>query len=226
MENVIKRISHSRIICFLSGALIALAVVLSCGFYQARPQQSPEQNSISMHDEYMRQKGLDKNSPFVTEPADDGSYTVVSNSKNAKFNSKIASAAKAWQKRTGIVFKIAHTMPENKQGVIPIKNVNHYLDKDRKQLTLGTTEANVGVNKTCLIRISQKANNRCGTDIRRVAIHELGHAIGISHNTKNKEDIMSPVSRPTYYKQEITHRDIKIAKGNHRVLMHDLRRIE
>ena len=223
MENVIKRISHSRIICFLSGALIALAVVLSCGFYQARSQQSPQQNSISMHYEYMGQKGLDKNSPFVTEPADDGSYTVVTNSKDARFNSKIASAAKAWQKRTSIVFKIAHKMPENKQGVIPVKNVNHYLDKDRNQLTLGTTEASVGINKTCLIRISQKANNRCGTDIRRVAIHELGHAIGISHNTKNKKDIMSPVSRPTYYKQDITHRDIKIAKGNHRVLLQDLK---
>lgn len=222
MENVIKRISHSRIICFLSGALIALAVVLSCGFYQARPKQ----NSISMHYEYMGQKGLDKNSPFVTEPAADGSYTVVANSKDARFNSEIASAAKAWQKRTGIVFKIAHKMPENKQGVIPVKNVNHYLDKDRNQLTLGTTEANVGVNKTCLIRISQKANKRCGTDIRRVAIHELGHAIGISHNTKNKEDVMNPVSRPTYYKQEITHRDIKIAKGNHHVLMYDLKQDE
>lgn len=226
MENVIKRISRSRIICFLLGALIALAVVLSCGFYQARQQQSPQQNSISMHDEYMPQKGLDKNNPFVTEPATDGSYTVVSNSKDARFNSKIASAAKAWQKRTGIVFKIAHKMPENKQGVIPVKKVNHYLDKDRKQLTLGTTEANVGVNKTCLIRISQKANNRCGTDIRRVAIHELGHAIGISHNTKNKKDIMSPVSRPDCYKQEITHRDIEIAKGNHRVLMHNLKQDE
>ena len=222
MENVIKRISHNRIICFLSGALIALAVVLSCGFYQARPQQ----NRISMHYEYMPQKGLDKNSPFVTEPANDGSYTVVANSKDARFNSKIASAAKAWQKRTGIVFKIAHKMPENKQGVIPVKKVNHYLDKDRKQLTLGTTEANVGVNKTCLIRISQKANNRCGTDIRRVAIHELGHAIGISHNTKNKKDIMSPVSRPDNYEQDITHRDIKIAKGSHHVLMHDLKQDE
>ena len=223
MENVIKRISHSRIIYFLSGALIALAVVLSCGFYQARSQQSPQQSSISMHYEYKGQKGLDKNSPFVTEPAADGSYTVVSNSKDAKFNSKIASAAKAWQKRTGIVFKIAHKMPENKQGVIPVKKVNHYLDKDRNQLTLGTTEANVGVNKTCLIRISQKANEHCGTDIRRVAIHELGHAIGISHNTKNKKDIMSPVSRPDNYEQDITHRDIKIAKGNHRVLMYDLK---
>lgn len=223
MENVIKRISHSRIICFFSGALIAFTVVLICGFYQARPQQSPQQNSISMHYEFMRQKGFDKNSPFVTEPAADGSYTVVTNSKDARFNSKVASAAKAWQKRTSIVFKIAHKMPENKQGVIPVKNVNHYLDKDRNQLTLGTTEASVGINKTCLIRISQKANNRCGTDIRRVAIHELGHAIGISHNTKNKKDIMSPVSRPTYYKQDITHRDIKIAKGNHRVLMLDLK---
>lgn len=222
MENVIKRISHSRIICFLSGVLIAFTVVLICGFYQVRPQQ----NSISMHDEYMGQKGLDKNSPFVTEPTADGSYTVVANSKDARFNSKIASAAKAWQKRTGIVFKIAHKMPKNKQGVIPVKKVNHYLDKDRNQLTLGTTEANVGVNKTCLIRISRKANNRCGTDIRRVAIHELGHAIGISHNTKNKEDIMSPVSRPINYKQEITHRDIKIAKGNHRVLMHNLKQDE
>ena len=222
MENVIKRISHSRIICFLSGALIALVVVLSCGFYQVRP----EQKSTSMHYEYMGQKGLDKNSPFVTEPANDGSYTVVTDSKNAGFNSKVASAAKAWQKRTGIVFKIAHKMPENKQGVIPVKNVNHYLDKDRKQLTLGTTEANVGVNKTSLIRISQKANNRCGTDIRRVAIHELGHAIGISHNTKNKEDIMSPVSRPTYYKQDITRRDIKIAKKSHQVLMRDLKQDE
>ena len=119
MENVIKRISHSRIICFLSGALIALAVVLSCGFYQTRPQQSPQQspqqNSISMHYEYTRNKGFDKNSPFVTEPANDGSYTVVTNSKDARFNSKIASAAKAWQKRTGIVFKIAHKMPQNKQ---------------------------------------------------------------------------------------------------------------
>ena len=219
MENVIKRISHSRIICFLSGALMALAVVLSCGFYQTRSQQ----NSISMHYEYMGQKGLDKNSPFVTELAADGSYTIVANSKDAKFNSKIASAAKAWQKRTGIVFKIAHKMPETKQGVIPVKNVNHYLDKDRKQLTLGTTEASVGVNKTCIIRISQKANKRCGTDIRRVAIHELGHAIGISHNTKNKEDVMNPVSRPINYKQEITHRDIRIAKGNHRVLLHDLK---
>lgn len=222
MENVIKRISRSRIICFLSGALIAFTVVSVCGLYQARPQQ----NSISMHYEYMPQKGLDKNSPFVTEPAADGSYTVVANSKDARFNSKIASAAKAWQKRTGIVFKIAHKMPKNKQGVIPVKKVNHYLDKDRKQLTLGTTEARTGVNKTCLIRISQKANARCSTDIRRVAIHELGHAIGISHNTKNTEDIMNPVSRPINYKQEITHRDIKIAKGNHRVLMYDLKQDE
>lgn len=219
MENVIKRISHSRIICFLSGVLIAFTVVSVCGFYQARPQQK----SISMHYEYMSQKGFDKNSPFVTEPAADGSYTVVANSKDARFNSKIASAAKAWQKRTDIVFRIAHKMPKNKQGVIPVKNVNHYLDKDRNQLTLGTTEANVGVNKTCIIRISQKANNRCGTDIRRVAIHELGHAIGISHNTKNKKDIMSPVSRPINYKQEITHRDIKIAKKSHQVLMHNLK---
>ena len=222
MENVIKRISHSRIICFLSGALMTFAVALICNFYQTRSQQT----SISMHYEYTRNKGFDKNSPFVTEPADDGSYTVVANSKDARFNSKIASAAKAWQKRTGIVFKIAHKMPENKQGVIPVKNVNHYLDKDRDQLTLGTTEASVGVNKTCLIRISRKANNRCGTDIRRVAIHELGHAIGISHNTKNKKDIMSPVSRPNNYKQEITHRDVKIAKKSHHVLMHDLRQIE
>ena len=222
MENVIKRISHSRIICFLSGALMTFAVALICNFYQTRSQQT----SISMHYEYTRNKGFDKNSPFVTEPADDGSYTVVANSKDARFNSKIASAAKAWQKRTGIVFKIAHKMPENKQGVIPVKNVNHYLDKDRNQLTLGTTEASVGVNKTCLIRISRKANNRCGTDIRRVAIHELGHAIGISHNTKNKKDIMSPVSRPNNYKQEITHRDVKIAKKSHHVLMHDLRQIE
>lgn len=222
MENVIKRISHNRIICFLSGALIALAVVLSCGFYQARSQQ----NSISIHDEYMQKNGFDKNSRFVTEPAADGSYTIVANSKDARFNSKIASAAKAWQKRTGIVFKIAHKMPKDKQGVISVKNVNHYLDKDRKQLTLGITEAKAGVNETGMITISQKANNRCGTDIRRVAIHELGHAIGISHNTKNKEDIMSPVSRPTTYKQEITHRDIRIAKGNHRVLMHDLKQDE
>lgn len=219
MENVIKRISHSRIICFLSGALMTFAVALICSFYQTRSQQT----SISMHYEYTSQKGFDKNSPFVTEPAADGSYTVVANSKDARFNSKIASAAKAWQKRTGIVFRIAHKMPKNKQGVIPVKNVNHYLDKDRNQLTLGTTEANVGVNKTCIIRISQKANNSCGTDIRRVAIHELGHAIGISHNTKNKKDIMSPVSRPNNYEQRITHRDIKIAKESHRVLMHDLK---
>lgn len=222
MENVIKRISHSRIICFLSGALMTFAVVLSCGYYQTRSQQ----NSISIHDEYMRKNGFDKNSRFVTEPAADGSYTVVANSKDARFNFKIASAAKAWQKRTGIVFKIAHKMPKDKQGVIPVKNVNHYLDKDRKQLTLGITEAKAGVNETCMITISQKANKRCGTDIRRVAIHELGHAIGISHNTKNTEDVMNPVSRPINYKQEITHRDIRIAKGSHHVLMHDLKQDE
>ena len=71
-----------------------------------------------MHYEYLQKKGLDKNSPFVIEPAKDGSYTVVANSTNTMFNGKIALAAEAWQRRTGIVFKIAYKMPKNKQGVI------------------------------------------------------------------------------------------------------------
>lgn len=215
MNTLLQKIARSRIICFLSGALVMFTAALICCFFQARQQR----NSASLHYECMRKKGLDENSPFVIEPANNGSYTVVVNSKDASFNAKIASAAKAWQKRTGIVFKTAHKMPENKQGVIPVEDVNHYLDKDRKQMTLGITRANVGIDETGMIKISRKANNRCGTDIRRVAIHELGHAIGISHNTKNKEDIMSPESRPDTYKQDITQRDIRIAKSNHWVLM-------
>lgn len=215
MNTILKKFARSRIICFLAGALVMFTAALICYFFQARQQR----NSASLHYEYMRKKGLDENSPFVIKPANNGSYTVVVNSKDASFNAKIASAAKAWQKHTGIVFKTVHKMPENKQGVIPVEDVNHYLDRDRKQLTLGITRANVGIDETGIIKISRKANSRCGTDIRRVAIHELGHAIGISHNTKNKEDIMSPESRPDTYKQNITQRDIRIAKGNHWVLM-------
>ena len=41
MENVIKRISHNRIICFLSGALIALAVVFVVKFVLKLHQRQP-----------------------------------------------------------------------------------------------------------------------------------------------------------------------------------------
>lgn len=213
------KIKYEKAACFLLGALMTLAVALIYCFYQVRCNN----HISSMHYEYLQNKGLDKNSPFVIEPAKDGSYTVVANSKDVMFNAKVAIAAEAWQRRTGIVFKIADETPKNKQGVIQVKNVKHYLDKDRKNITLGTTRADLGVVKTGTIKISQEANNNCGTDTYSIIIHELGHAIGVSHNLKNNIDIMSPSEQPNGPKQEITQRDIRIAKENHRVLMHELK---
>lgn len=216
MLKTIKKIAHNRAFCFLLGALMTFDAALICCFFQIRQQR----NNNSLRYEYLQKKGLDKNSPFVIEPAKDGSYTVVANSKDASFNTKIAIAAQAWQKRTGIVFKIAYKTPENKQGVIQVKDVKHYLNKNRKSVTLGTTHADLGIVETGTIRISQEANDDCGTDVYQVAIHELGHAIGVSHNPKNNKDIMNPgIQR----KQKITQRDIKIAKESHQVLMHNLK---
>lgn len=216
MKRTLKKIAHNRAFCFLLGALMTLDIVLIYCFFQVRQQR----NNNSLRYEYLQKKGLDKNSPFVIEPAKDGSYTVVANSKDANFNTKIAIAAQAWQKRTGIVFKIAYKTPKNKQGVIQVKDVKHYLNKNRKSVTLGATHADLGIVETGTIRISQEANDDCGTDIYQVAIHELGHAIGVSHNPKNKKDIMNPDMQK---KQKITQRDIEIAKENHQVLMHDLK---
>lgn len=216
MLKLIKRIARNRATCFLLGAVITFNVALIYLFHQVIQQH----NNDSLHYEYLQKKGLDKNSPFVIEPAKDGSYTVVANSKNVIFNGKVALAAEAWQRRTGIVFKIAYKTPKNKQGVIPVKDVKHYLSKNRKEVILGTTHADLGMVKTGTIRISQEANEDCGTDVYQIAVHELGHAIGVSHNPKNNEDIMNPYMQK---RQNITQRDIKIAKENHRVLMRDLK---
>lgn len=216
MLKLIKRIARNRAACFLLGAVITFNVALIYLFHQVIQQH----NNDSLHYEYLQKKGLDKNSPFVIEPAKDGSYTVVANSRNVMFNGKIALAAQDWQNRTGIVFKIAYKTPKNKQGVIPVKDVKHYLSKNRKEVILGTTHADLGMVKTGTIRISQEANEDCGTDVYQIAVHELGHAIGVSHNPKNNEDIMNPYMQK---RQSITQRDIKIAKENHRVLMRDLK---
>ena len=216
MIKTLKKIARNRAACLLLGAVITFNVALIYLFHQVIRQH----NNDSLHYEYLQKKGLDKNSPFVIEPAKDGSYTVVANSTNVMFNGKIALAAEAWQRRTGIVFKIAYKMPKNKQGVIPVKDVKHYLSKNRKDVLLGTTHADLGMVKTGTIRISQEANEDCGTDVYQIAVHELGHAIGVSHNPKNNEDIMNPYMQK---RQSITKRDIKIAKENHRVLMNDLK---
>ena len=216
MIKTLKKIARNRAACLLLGAVITFNVALIYLFHQVIQQH----NNDSLHYEYLQKKGLDKNSPFVIEPAKDGSYTVVANSTNAMFNGKIALAAEAWQRRTGIVFKIAYKMPKNKQGVIPVKDVKHYLSKNRKDVLLGTTHADLGMVKTGTIRISQEANEDCGTDVYQIAVHELGHAIGVSHNPKDNEDIMNPYMQK---RQSITQRDIKIAKENHRVLMNDLK---
>ena len=216
MLNTIKKIARNKAVCFLLGAVITFNVALIYVFHQVTQQF----NNNSLHYEYLQKKGLDKDSPFVIEPAKDGSYTVVTNSKDAIFNTKIAIAAQDWQNRTGIIFKIAYKTPKNKQGVIQVKDVKHYLSKNRKDVLLGTTHAYLGVVKTGTIRISQEANDDCGTDVYQIAIHELGHAIGISHNPKNNNDIMNPYMQK---KQSITKRDVKIAKENHQVLMHDLK---
>ena len=216
MLNTIKKIARNKAVCFLLGAVITFNVALIYLFHQVTQQF----NNNSLHYEYLQKKGLDKDSPFVIEPAKDGSYTVVTNSKDAIFNTKIAIAAQDWQNRTGIIFKIAYKTPKNKQGVIQVKDVKHYLSKNRKDVLLGTTHAYLGVVKTGTIRISQEANDDCGTDVYQIAIHELGHAIGISHNPKNNNDIMNPYMQK---KQRITKRDVKIAKENHQVLMHDLK---
>lgn len=219
MQKIIQKLIHNRAVCFLLGAVITFNVALIYCFHQVNQRL----NNNSLHYEYLQKKGLDKNSPFVIEPAKDGSYTVVANSTNVMFNVKIALAAEAWQRRTGIVFKIAYKMPKNKQGVIPVKDVKHYLSKNRKDVLLGTTHADLGMAKTGTIKISQEANEDCGTDVYQIAVHELGHAIGVSHNPKNNEDIMNPYMQK---RQSITQRDIKIAKENHRVLMHDLKQDE
>ena len=216
MIKTLKKIARNRATCFLLGAVITFNVALIYLFHQVIQQH----NNDSLHYEYLQKKGLDKNSPFVIEPAKDGSYTVVANSTNVMFNGKIALAAEVWQRRTGIIFKIAYKMPKNKQGVIPVKDVKHYLSKNRKDVLLGTTHADLGVAKTGTIRISQEANEDCGTDVYQIAVHELGHAIGVSHNPKDNNDIMNPYMQK---RQSITQRDIKIAKENHRVLMQDLR---
>lgn len=216
MIKTLKKIARNRAACLLLGAVITFNVALIYLFHQVIQQH----NNDSLHYEYLQKKGLDKNSPFVIEPAKDGSYTVVANSTNVMFNGKIALAAEAWQRRTGIIFKIAYKMPKNKQGVIPVKDVKHYLSKNRKDVLLGTTHADLGMAKTGTIRISQEANEDCGTDVYQIAVHELGHAIGVSHNPKDNNDIMNPYMQK---RQSITQRDIKIAKENHRVLMQDLR---
>ena len=216
MIKTLKKIARNRAACLLLGAVITFNVALIYLFHQVIQRH----NNDSLHYEYLQKKGLDKNSPFVIEPAKDGSYTVVANSKNVIFNGKVALAAEAWQRRTGIVFKIAYKMPKNKQGVIPVKDVKHYLSKNRKDVLLGTTHADLGMVKTGTIRISQEANEDCGTDVYQIAVHELGHAIGVSHNPKDNNDIMNPYMQK---RQSITQRDIKIAKENHRVLMQDLR---
>lgn len=223
MLKSFKEIAHNKAACFLLGAVITFNVALIYLFHQVIQQH----NNDSLHYEYLQKKGLDKNSPFVIEPAKDGSYTVVANSKDVMFNGKIALAAQDWQNRTGIVFKIAYKMPKNKQGVIPVKDVKHYLSKNRKDVLLGTTHADLGMAKTGTIRISQEANEDCGTDVYQIAVHELGHAIGVSHNPKDNNDIMNPYMRKrqsiTQQRQSITQRDIRIAKENHQVLMHDLK---
>lgn len=216
MIKTLKKIARNRAACLLLGAIITFNVALIYLFHQVTQQF----NNNSLHYEYLQKKGLDKNSPFVIEPAKDGSYTVVANSTNVMFNGKIALAAEAWQRRTGIVFKIAYKMPKNKQGVIPVKDVKHYLSKNRKNVLLGTTHADLGMVKTGTIRISQEANEDCGTDVYQIAVHELGHAIGVSHNPKDNNDIMNPYMQN---RQSITQRDIRIAKENHQVLMQDLR---
>ena len=152
MLKSFKEIAHNKAACFLLGAVITFNVALIYLFHQVIQQH----NNDSLHYEYLQKKGLDKNSPFVIEPAKDGSYTVVANSTNVMFNGKIALAAEAWQRRTGIVFKIAYKMPKNKQGVIPVKDVKHYLSKNRKDVLLGTTHADLGMAKTGTIRISKK----------------------------------------------------------------------
>ena len=216
MLKTIQKFIHNRAACFLLGAVITFNVALIYLFHQVTQQF----NNNSLHYEYLQKKGLDKNSPFVIEPAKDGSYTVVANSRNVMFNGKIALAAQDWQNRTGIVFKIAYKMPKNKQGVIPVKDVKHYLSKNRKNVLLGTTHADLGMAKTGTIRISQEANEDCGTDVYQIAVHELGHAIGVSHNPKDNNDIMNPYMQK---RQSITQRDIRIAKENHRILIHDLK---
>lgn len=217
MIKSFKEIAHNKAFCFILGFVMTFNVTLIYMFHQVTQQF----NNNSLHYEYLQKKGLDKDSPFVIEPAKDGSYTVVTNSKDVIFNTKIATAAQDWQNRTGIVFKIACKTPKNKQGVIQVKDVKHYLSKNRKDVILGTTHAYLGMVKTGTIRISQEANDYCGTDVYQIAIHELGHAIGISHNPKSSNDIMNPYMQKR--KQRITKRDIKIAKENHQVLMHDLK---
>lgn len=196
---------------FVSSILLFIAALVFC-WQSGRPQEKLAQVKY----QYLQTQGLDEKSPFAVRPAKDGSYTIAIQPRSIISMLKIGMAAQAWQNRTGIKMHVVNHPVKAQQGTIVVKDVDSYLGKNHKyNVTLGSTRAKLGVANTATIRISEKANAECDGDIYKTALHEIGHALGVSH-IKNDADVMCPESGN---RQKISQRDIRIAKRNHQLLM-------
>lgn len=161
--------------------------------HQGLLKTTPQSNRARRieHQHYLRAKSILKHYPDAVRPRHGVYYVHCSDSNSPKFNRSVKQATKVWNNSTNAKFKLTNS--DNANIVVQeIHGRPSALGEDTTGEERATYYTGEGVDTTPTfgsIKINSGFINRIHSDCSTVIVHELGHAIGLGHNS-NKRSIM------------------------------------